>query len=188
MTENQLITTPSETIDEYPRSSRGVLILLGVVVFLGLSALASMAFSETGDDWGPDSWHRGGFMGGSLDPAQIEDHADRAVRHLAIDIDATPDQQQKLEAIVKAALKDLLPMREHLKAGREQARALLTGPQVNRDEIEKLRAQQMALIDSASKRVVQALADAADVLTPDQRREVADRFPPGGFWHRWHRG
>ena len=154
-----------------------------------VGAFATVAFSETGEDgWGLGSWYRGGFMDGPLGPAQIEDRADRAVRHLAIDIDATPEQQQKLETIVKAALKDLLPMWEQIRAGREQARELLTGPLVNRDDIEKLRAQQMARIDSASKRIAQAFADAAEVLTPDQRREIADHFPPGGFWQRWHRG
>ena len=47
-------------------------------------------------------------MGGVFDPARIEDGADRGVRHLAIEIDATNEQQEKLRAIVKGAVKDLL--------------------------------------------------------------------------------
>ena len=110
------------------------------------------------------------------------------MRHLAIEIDATPDQQAKLQAIVKTALKDLLPMRDQLRAGRAQARELLTGPEINRDAIEKFRAQQMALVDSASKRIAQAVTDAAQVLTPEQREAIVERFPMGGFWNHWHRG
>ena len=45
--------------------------------------------------------HGRGFMGGSFDPVRVEEGADRAVRHLAIEIDATTEQQEKLRAIVK---------------------------------------------------------------------------------------
>ena len=38
----------------------------------------------------------------------IDAHADRMIRHLAIEIDATTEQQDKLRTIVQAAVKDLL--------------------------------------------------------------------------------
>ena len=34
----------------------------------------------------------------------------------------------------------------------------------------------MALADQASRRVAQAIADAASVLTPEQRRKIAERI------------
>jgi hypothetical protein len=47
-------------------------------------------------------------------------------------------------------------------------------------------------MDSVSKRIAQAIGDAAEVLTPDQRRKLGDMLPPGGpgggYWHGWHRG
>ena len=49
---------------------------------------------------------------GPLTPPQAEDRADRVMRHVAIELDATPEQQDKLRAIAKAAVKDLLPMRD----------------------------------------------------------------------------
>jgi periplasmic protein CpxP/Spy len=123
-------------------------------------------------------------------PAQIEDRADRMVRHLAIEIDATAEQQSKLQGIVKGALQDLLPMREKALAVRQQARDLLTQPTIDRGAIEKLRADQIAAADTASKRIVQALGDAADVLTPEQRKKLNDILPPAGAHWRpwWHHG
>jgi periplasmic protein CpxP/Spy len=65
----------------------------------------------------------------------------------------------------------------------------LTAPTIDRSAIERLRAEQIGLAETASKRIAQALADAADVLSPEQRRKVADwmafRRP---WWARWHRG
>ncbi len=55
--------------------------------------------------------------------------------------------------------------------------------------IERLRAEQIGLAETASKRIAQALADAADVLSPEQRRKVADWIAFGRpWWARWHRG
>jgi protein CpxP len=136
--------------------------------------------------------HGHGFMGGSFDPARVEEGADRAVRHLAIEIDATTEQQEKLRAIVKGAVKDLLPMREKAVSARQRGRVLLTQPTIDRAAIEALRTEQLALADAASKRFAQALGDTAEVLTPEQRRKIDDRLTElrerRGFWHGWRRG
>jgi hypothetical protein len=52
-----------------------------------------------------------------------------------------------------------------------------------------LRAENIGLAETASKRIAQALADTADVLSPEQRRKVADWMALGRpWWARWHRG
>jgi len=148
-------------------------------------AVASRAISQ-------QHWHGPDWMGGVFDPARIEDGADRGVRHLAIEIDATSEQQEKLRAIVKGAVKDLLPMREKAVSARERGRVLLTQPTVDRAAIEALRVERLALADAASKRFTQAISDAAEVLTPEQRRKIDGRLTEmrerRGFWHGWRRG
>ena len=134
----------------------------------------------------------GPFMGGPLDPIRVEDRADRMTRHMAIEIDASNEQQEKLRAIVKSAVRDLLPIREKSVLARDRAQALLTGPTVDRAAIEQFRTEQMSLADAASRRFAQALGDAAEVLTLEQRRKLHERITEmrerWGFWHRWHRG
>jgi periplasmic protein CpxP/Spy len=168
------------------RRGRRWLFVTTVALAAGLTgAVASRAISQ-------QHWHGPGFMGGVFDPARIEDGADRGVRHLAIEIDATNEQQEKLRAIVKGAIKDLLPMREKALSARERGRVLLTQPSVDRAAIEALRVEQLALADGASKRFTQALGDVAEVLTPEQRRKIDSRLTEmrerRGFWHGWRRG
>jgi periplasmic protein CpxP/Spy len=147
--------------------------------------IASRAISQ-------QPWHGAGFMGGPIDPARIEDGADRGIRHLAIEIDATNEQQEKLRTIVKGAIKDLLPMREKAISARQRGRVLLTQPIIDRTAIEALRVEQIALADAASKRFTQALSDVAEVLTPEQRHKIDDRLTEirehRGFWQGWRRG
>jgi Spy/CpxP family protein refolding chaperone len=63
-----------------------------------------------------------------------------------------------------------------MRDARRQARQLLTAPTVDRPALEALRAAQLAEADAASRRMVQAIADAAEVLTPEQRAKLAQRL------------
>jgi periplasmic protein CpxP/Spy len=173
-------------------SSRGLLITLILVLALGLAGVfVGQAVSQ---DQGSRPWHGGwhhggGFMDGPADPAAIEEHADRAVRHLAIEIDATAEQQDKLRAIVKAALKDLLPLRDQLRAGHEQAHDLLTQPTIDRAALDRFRSEKLALLDRASKRITEAIGDAAEALNPEQRQKIGEFLARrGGHWHGWRHG
>jgi periplasmic protein CpxP/Spy len=169
-----------------PNRSRRTGWIVALVIAAGLTgAAATTAFSH-GPGFGPGHWHAR-FMGGPLDSAQIEDRADRMVRHVAIEIDATTDQQDKLRAVVKAAVRDLVPMRDKAQAARARARELLTQQSVDRAEIERFRTEQVALADAFSKRVAQVIGDTAEILTPEQRRKLADRLPPHGAGSRWNR-
>ncbi len=189
---------------ERPARHRGraAAVILGVALAGGiLGAFATTSFSQGfGPGFGPP-WHmtvRGpmGF-GGPLTTEQLVDRADRMVRHVAIELDANADQQAKLEAIVKSAVTDLAPMRDKFRTTHQRVHELLTAPNVDRAAIEKLRAEQVANVDALSKRIAQAIGDAAEVLTPDQRRKLGEMLPPvgepgrdgpGGYWRMWHRG
>ena len=165
-----------------PRTRRGR-ILLFATVLAATALLAGAAVSKAfSNPFGYGPGFHGGMRwgGGPLDPAQIEDRADRMVRHLSIELDASNDQQEKLRTIMRGMLKDVLPAREKAQAARRQARELLTHNTIDRGALERLRVEQIALADNVSKRVVQALGDAAEELSPEQRRKLNDRIPPVG--------
>jgi len=167
-----------------------VIVFLAVAVLAGLTGnMLTTAFGQ-GFAWHHSGFMGGGFMGGPLTPAQIDDRIDRMTKHMAIELDASADQQAKIAGIAKAAVNDLRPLHEKAHAARGQAVALLTAPTVDRTAIERLRAEQIALAEAASKRIAQAVADASEVLSAEQRRKVADFIAvfDAGPWARWHRG
>jgi protein CpxP len=201
MADQSSTTSSSPTPPRRGRRTGFVIALLAVAVVAGLTG--NMLGTAFGQGFAWRAWHDGAFMGGPLTPAQIDDRIDRVTKHMAIELDASADQQAKIAGIAKAAVADLRPLHEKLQAARGQALALLTAPSIDRSAIERLRAEQMGLADTASKRIAQAVADASEVLNPDQRRKVADfvaafhdgpfgggpfNGPFNGPWARWHRG
>lgn len=173
-----------------PRKRRRWLLVTTVALVAAFSgALATRAVSH----YGPAGWgHMHGgpwFMRAPRSASEIEDRVDRAVRHAAIELDATAEQQDRLRSIARAAVKDLLPMHEKAQAARHRAKGLLTQTNLDRAAIEAFRAEQMALADDASKRFAQAVGDAAEVLTPEQRQKVQEHLEwRRSYWRRWHRG
>jgi Spy/CpxP family protein refolding chaperone len=175
---------------EYRSGRRGtfVIALLAVALLAGLGgSMLSTAFGQS-YSWQRIHWRQGGMFGGPLTPAQIDEHIDRATKHLAIELDATEEQRVKIANIAKAAVADLRPLREKAMDARSQAISLLTAPTIDRTAIERFRAEHVGLVETASKRIAQALADAAEVLTPEQRRKVAEWMTLGPPWFRWHHG
>src|SRR5215467_3125774 len=173
------------------RGRRGTLAiaLIAVALVAGVTGnLLSTAFGQ-GFGWHGGGWHAAGPWSGPLTPAQIDDRIDRMTKHMAIELDATADQQAKLANIAKAAVADLRPLHEKAHATRAEAVTLLTAPSIDRSAIERLRAEKIGLAETASKRIAQALADAAEVLSPEQRRKIADWMASGRpWWARWRRG
>ena len=64
------------------------------------------------------------FFGGAMDATQIDERIERMLKHRYVEIDATPEQQQKLAPIVKqAARKQAIELMsaEHLQRRRGMA-------------------------------------------------------------------
>lgn len=192
--------TTSENPNSAPRrcghSRRGIVPMIAVALIgLGAGVFATKAVSH-GSHWGFQHHHGGGFMRvgammGPMDAAEAEERAGRMARHLAVEIDASGDQTDKLTAIAKSTAKDLLPLREKVREARKQGLDLIGAASLDRSAIEKLRADQMANMEAVSKRLAQALADAGEVMTPEQRKQLAERIQTmrdRHGWGSWRRG
>ncbi|MFN0044059.1 MAG: Spy/CpxP family protein refolding chaperone [Alphaproteobacteria bacterium] len=121
-----------------------------------------------------------GHWGGAHDIESAQEMAALRVKHMLKRVDATPEQLTKIKAITEAAVKDTFPLREQRAAARADAHKLLAAPAIDRAAVEAVRARQVALHDQASKRMMQALFDAAEVLTPAQREKLAKNMAERG--------
>lgn len=150
---------------------------------LGVASVAAVAagagWHGDADAFGPGH-HRGGFMGhgfgAGMDPEAMGRRLDAMVAFTLADIDATPDQKTRISAIAKQAAADLAPLRGTHMEARRKSLELLTQPTIDRAQLEALRVQQMQLGETVSRRMVQAMADAAEVLTPEQRVKLAEKW------------
>ncbi len=124
---------------------------------------------------GRAGWHDGP-MSGQMDPERAARFAERMADRIISAVDGSPEQKQRIRGIAQAAVTDLAPLREQARAARRDGVALLSAATIDRAAIEGLRAKQVGLADGASKRIAQALADTAEVLTPEQRIRLAERM------------
>ena len=136
-----------------------------------VAGLGGLAHAQ-GVGWGGRGWH--GFD--ESNPQAMQRRAEARVKWMLADIDASEAQQKKIADIMTANMRDLQPLRRQLRDARWQAMELLAQPQIDRGALEALRAQQAQAMDQISRRITQSLADAAEVLTPDQRAKLAERM------------
>jgi len=117
-----------------------------------------------------------GMMNGNASPADICAHVDHMLKHLYVEIDATPAQQAQIGPLVQQAVTDLLPLRPQFQAGHTQFVQALTQGTIDRNGMETARESQLQLADQGSKRIVQLLGDVGNVLTPAQRQSLASHL------------
>ena len=112
-----------------------------------------------------------GMMGG---PGHGAMHA-QAMAHIQQMLDkvsATPEQKSRIEAILHAGFTSMGAMHGDMQATHTRLHQLLTAPTIDRQALEALRASQIASLDQASRKLVDSMADAAEVLTPAQRAKL----------------
>jgi Spy/CpxP family protein refolding chaperone len=182
--ENQNLTPQPAGGGHCGRGSRHGFRFGKLLFVVAVAAAAGFAGSYASKSFGmgPFGHHAamGGPMGAAADPAKMDEHVERMVKHFAVETDATPEQREKLGTIAKDLARDMAPLREKLRTARTQGMALLAAPTIDRAAIEKLRAEQITLADASSKRMTQALADAGEVLNPEQRKKLAERMQKMG--------
>lgn len=184
---------------------RSIAILAGTAIVVGsafgVQAVANskagahmMVLASDGGGW-HGGWHRRGHRGGfaNMTDAEIEKKIDRIVKHAAIEIDATPEQQAKITKLFVAVAKDVKPIRGQMRESGRRIHELLLADKIDREALEKIRAARLADAERVSKTIVNAVAEAAEVLSHDQRKVLEERIKQfrsmrRGWGRGWHRG
>jgi protein CpxP len=166
----------------------GIGSIFGVQAFADSKTYAHMkqfGAGEYGRGWGRG--HHGRFA--DMSESEMQAHIERMVKHVAIEIDATPEQTGKITVLLTSLAKDVKPLRDDMRATGEQIRDLLLSDSIDRAALEKVRAERLAEAERVSKNLVDTVADIAEVLTPEQRKVLSERMEEfRGMRGRWHRG
>ncbi|HZP91640.1 MAG TPA: Spy/CpxP family protein refolding chaperone [Burkholderiales bacterium] len=143
---------------------RGV--LLGGLI-AGAAAATGRAFAA--DEGCRHRWH----AGAAHTPEEMRDRANRMADRLLDRVQATGEQRAKIKTIVDAATGALVAVRQKHFENRRALIDLFQQPAIDREAAQRLRAAEIQLADQTSTRLLNAVADAAEVLTLDQRKEFA---------------
>jgi periplasmic protein CpxP/Spy len=100
----------------------------------------------------------------------------RAMAHVSKLLDqvgASADQKSRIEAILHAGFAPMADVHRDLPKTHRALHAIFSAQTIDRGALEELRAAEIARIDVASRALAKSLADAAEVLTPEQRAKLA---------------
>lgn len=133
-----------------------------------------------------------GAMGGGMGPHMMEigmkhggHFAGRGLGRALGAVDASAEQEDRIWAIIDGARAELRPLMREFRDTRAAVMELMAAPTVDRAAAEKLRAERIAAIDEASKKMTAAALDAAEVLTPEQRAKLVEHMKERKGPGRW---
>jgi periplasmic protein CpxP/Spy len=119
--------------------------------------------------------HSGGDHHGPMARRSAESHLEH-VQAMLTKVGATDAQKSQIEGILKPAFADMKAAHESHAAAFKQFHEAMMAQSIDRARLETLRADQIRSLDEASKRLVTAISDAAEVLSADQRAAIAKQI------------
>jgi periplasmic protein CpxP/Spy len=147
---------------------------------VGAGLLAALLGTVTLSAWAqPHGGHGGGGHhgmhagGGGMGPFMM---GGRGLERLLDGVNASAEQRSQIKAIAERAMTDLKAQRESGRGTRDKLMQLFAQPVVDANAAEALRQQAMQQHDQASRRMMQAMVEASRVLTPEQRKQLAERM------------
>lgn len=162
--------TPSAAVSASTPAA-GALRRRAAAALLALGGLAGAALVQAqpapAPASGPMHGHHhmhGGPMGG------------RAVERMLDRVNATAEQRTQIRAVLDAARAEQRAQAPARRQLHEQALALLAQPTIDTAALENLRQQQLVQHDQASQRQLRTMVEVANVLTPQQRAQIAQEM------------
>jgi periplasmic protein CpxP/Spy len=167
------------------RSSFNAFRLFGVAITVAVLSTAALSVWAYG---GPGGFgmHGGPGAGMMHDGPGIGMMQGRMGERMLDIVNATPEQRTQIKQIIDRNVADRQAQRAAHIALRDQARQLFTQPTVDTAAAEQLRQQMLQQHDQASRRMMQSMLEVSRILTPEQRKQMADHMAQRGEMTRRH--
>jgi periplasmic protein CpxP/Spy len=160
-------TNPSSSVTlalpPRPPRRRGLWILGPVLAALALGGASISAAHAQAQEQAMDPTDAGAMAGGFMA---------RRMERLLDKVGATASQRSQIEGIWNGLRPQLKALHQQHGAVRSQIVAALTAATISPPAVEQLRQQSMALAEKTSALLTQGFVQTAQVLTPDQRKQV----------------
>jgi Spy/CpxP family protein refolding chaperone len=162
---NAVLTTTNPR--SHAAARRGLKWLVAGMVLAISATVALSAWAQPGP---------GGRHGGHMEGAGLFLGHGRGLDRMLDSVNASDAQRAQIKQIAQQAAAELKGQREQHRALRERSLQIFTAPQVDAVAAESVRQQMVAQHDAASRRMLQAMLDISNVLTPDQRATLGQQI------------
>lgn len=140
--------------------------------FLGVLALGALTLPRAFAH-GHGGWSCGAHR--EITAEQAREHMGRMAEHALDEVDASDAQRAGVDAALDRAAPELVAFKGEADDLREAARDAVAADRLDRAELDGLRQDALELADRASLRAMDLFLEVANVLTPDQRRQLRER-------------
>ena len=173
----EAMSTPEATsTNSKPKMSLAKRVAIGGLVTLSLlGAGATYAISK-------DMGGMGGMGHGMFGGHDRKEFMEFRFNKMLGLVKATPEQSDKLKGIFEKVKTEMHPDGQDggPRKMHEKVMELLAAPTVDKAAVEAVRTEQVANMEKKSKVITEALLEAADVLTPEQRATLVEEMKKHG--------
>ena len=177
--------TQSENGKATPRrGSRKVRLAIAAVALVGLGTAIGVVATEvpTRAAWhGFKEWRHHGHGGSE---ATVRARAKWISAWVLDEVDATDAQRERIDGVIDDLVTKAWPLREQHHEHHRALIAELGRPELNREALEELRTQELALVESISGDLVEAIVAVSGILDAEQRLALVERLDRHHDHHR----
>lgn len=156
--------------------SRKVRLAIAAVALLGLGTAIGVVATEGSGHLGGHAWKKWRHHGHATSEAHVREHARTFAGWVLDEVDASDTQRDQVGAVLDGLVAKAWPLREQHREHRQALIAELSRPEVRREALEELRNQELALADTLSGELVEALVAVSGILDAEQRIALAEHI------------
>jgi periplasmic protein CpxP/Spy len=132
---------------------------------------------------------RGHERHGGWSDERVTEMRGKAIERIGSKLDLNDAQKQKLGVLADELIAQRKALRGDGSDPRSQMQGLIAGTTFDRAGAQRLVDQKTQTVQAGAPRVIAAMADFYDSLTPEQQAKVRERMAEGRRWGRgWGRG